>query len=694
MEFSFKALTMCAITALSVLLTTACQEEVDTNNRFTFKGELIAGHLENNPQRFSKFAYILTRAKIGSKSSASIMKTLSTYGSYTCFAPTNEAVDSFIAQQYALYLEGERTGITSPILEELSDSMANVIARNHIIERGYRTIDINDGAFPKSTMNGRFTTVETINDEEGRVFPLLNSTSRIIDSDLQMENGYIQVIDKVLSPSNKLLPELIQAHTEFSIFDQAIRATRLDSLLNIYELDPDYDGTKESTAKLDSEASSSPVPKYKRQLYTVLIEPDSLLRSNGINDLNALIRFAEKWYGTEDQDDLTSPNNALYKYIAYHIIDRQLLYSSSTGPGGFIMENYINKAANFSSKVNLNQNFDSYEYYETMMPYTMIKVTKPYTNQTLKNEIIINYAQEQGTVCNNPEMSNHINVVVERAAVTKNKYPGLQDFNQMGLNGILHTIDRLLIYNEEEMAGNIFNERIRIDVSAIFPELTNNEVRWDLSSSGNLVTVIPDGFCKDFVVLNEQTEVFYFRPHQTWLGSYANYQGDEFIVEGKYDFKYRIPHVPAGTYEIRFGYPKGYYRGVCQFYVDGVIAGIPVDLRWNEATDILIGWSAVAGMSEEEQKESDKAMRNRGYMRGPGSIVLEEEMQPNGTMRDSEQALRKIIGTYRLEKGDHWLRFKDVSENSTGNLKQFDQDYLELVPTSVIMNPNKPEDVY
>lgn len=358
------------------------------------------------------------------------------------------------------------------------------------------------------------------------------------------------------------------------------------------------------------------------------------------------------------------------------------------------MENYINKTANFSSKVNLNQNFDSYEYYETMMPYTMIKVTKPYTNQALKNEIIINYAQEQGTTCINPEMANHINVVVEKATVTKNKYPGLQDFSQMALNGILHTIDRILIYNEEEMAGNIFNERIRIDVSAIFPELTNNEVRWDLSSPGNLVTVIPNDFCKGFVVLNEQTEVFYFRPHQTYLNSYANYQGDEFIVEGKYDFKYRIPHVPEGTYEIRFGYPKGYYRGVCQFYVDGVIAGIPVDLRWNDATTILIGWSAVAGMSEEEQKESDKAMRNRGYMRGPGSIVLDEEAQPNGTMRDSEQALRKIIGTYRLTKGDHWLRFKDVSENSTGQMKQFDQDYLELVPTSVIQNPNKPEDVY
>jgi hypothetical protein len=328
-----------------------------------------------------------------------------------------------------------------------------------------------------------------------------------------------------------------------------------------------------------------------------------------------------------------------------------------------------------------------------MLPYTMVKVTKPYTNTELKQHIVINYAQEGGTTCINPEMKNHINVIVEKANVTKEKYPAMSEFDQNSLNGIRHTIDRILIYNEDEMVGNILSERIRMDVSAIFPELTNNGVRWDLSKPGNLVTFIPNGFCEGFVVNNQNTEVFYFRPHKTWLGSYANYQGDEFIVEGKYDFKYRIPHVPAGTYEIRFGYPRGYYRGVCQFYVDGEIAGIPVDLRWNDDTDIMIGWVSDEGLNSDEIRENDKAMRNRGYMKGPASIVLESGVS-RGTMRDSEQAIRKIIGTYRLDRGDHWLRFKDVSENDDGKLSQLDQDYLELVPKSVLSNPTKPEDIY
>ena len=689
-----RTLVLTAIAAVSAVAFISCEDEIDQKNRFTFKGELISAYLENNPERFSHFVKILDRAKIGKnkESSGSILKTLSTYGSYTCFAPTNEAVEAFLQAQYEKHLKGERTGIDSPYLEDLSDSMALEIAKNHIIEMGYMTIDINEGAFPQSTMNRRFTTVEWITDENGRVYTFLNNSARIIEQDLEKENGYVQVVDAVLNPSSKLLHELIGAHKEFSIFYEAIMTTKLDSLLAIYNIDPSYDNTL-SGPSLDSETTTSPYPKDKKQRYTVLVEPDELLRSNGINNLDDLIAFAKKWYGEEDEHDYTSPNNALYKYIAYHIIDRQLLYSSSTGPGGFIMEGYENEG--YSSRVNLNQNFDSYEYYETMMPYTMIKVTKPYTNMSLKNEIVLNYSQEMGTACKNPEMKNHINVIVERATTTKEKYfpnPEESDYDQNALNGIIHTIDRILIYNEDEMAGNILNERMRMDISAVFPELTNNGVRWDLMKPGNKVTFIPDGFCKGFEVLNEDCEVFYFRPHPTGGGSYANYQGDEFIVEGKYDFRYRLPHVPVGNYEIRFGYPKGYYRGVCQFYVDGKIAGIPVDLRWSAETDIIIGWVSDEGLSDDEIKENDKAMRNRGYMKGPASIVLEAET--GVTMRSGVQPLRKIVGTYRLGKGDHWMRFKDVTEGGTGNLSQFDQDYIELVPVGVINNPAKPEDIY
>ena len=126
-----KALALAAITVLSGATFTSCVEDVPMENRFTFKGELISTYLENNPDRFSSFATILSKARIGKKASGNLLKTLSTYGSYTCFAPTNDAVAAFLQDQYEKHLDGERTGITSPYLEDLTDSMATEIAKNH-----------------------------------------------------------------------------------------------------------------------------------------------------------------------------------------------------------------------------------------------------------------------------------------------------------------------------------------------------------------------------------------------------------------------------------------------------------------------------------------------------------------------------------------------------------------------------------
>ncbi|MBR5861034.1 MAG: fasciclin domain-containing protein [Bacteroidaceae bacterium] len=379
-----KALVLASMASVIGLGITGCDDEIDKSNRFTFKAELISTHLQNNPDKFSSFTSILSKAKLGNKSSGSILKTLSTYGSYTCFAPTNEAIDAFLAQEYEKYLNGENTGITDPSIEFLSDSMATVIAKNHIIEMGYKTIDISSGAFPGNTMSGRFTTVFWDNDEvTGQVYIMLNNSARIIAQDLEMENGYIQVIDGVLNPSNKLLPELIGSHNSFSLFHEAIMLTGLDALLSQFEIDPEYDGTAESTARLASESNSkAPYPKYNNKRFTVLVEPDELYKSLGYETIDDIIALANKWYTTtktgapitdEIRNDYTHRDNPLNQYVAYHIIDRQLKYSSSTSPGGFIMENYVNEG--YSSLVNLNQSFDSYEYYETMMPNTMIKVT-------------------------------------------------------------------------------------------------------------------------------------------------------------------------------------------------------------------------------------------------------------------------------------------------------------------------------
>ena len=177
----------------------------------------------------------------------------------------------------------------------------------------------------------------------------------------------------------------------------------------------------------------------------------------------------------------TDPLNPLYKFIAYHIIDRKLLYSSSRGPGGFIMENYYKTATkddgtesidsnSFDSEENMPKDFDRYEYYRSSSIATAIHenfrdkyCTKEVYDQLLKDEIVINYAQEMGERCLDPKMRHHINVVVEDQSTARSR-PGLNDFISEAVNGYIYTIDKILVYDETEMAGNILDERMRWDV--------------------------------------------------------------------------------------------------------------------------------------------------------------------------------------------------------------------------------------
>ena len=588
--------------------------------------------------------------------------------------------------KYLAYMvEKPKSGVTSTDVELLSDSVATEIAKNHIIEKGYKTIDTPDGEFPKTTMNRRYISIKTAT---GAI--IIDKTAKVVEVDIETENGIIHAIDAVLNPSDKPLHEQIRQYPELSIFSEAVLATGLDALLDIYEIAPNYEGEQSPKMYVQGQGDNALSPAELRQKYTLLVEPDHVLRDKNnnhlgieINDVDDLYTLAKEFYGDEAPNDYSDPNNALYKFVAYHILDRMLLYTG--GAGGFIMENYFNDNSGFSSETNLPVKFDRYDYFETMLPYTMVKVTRPFSlpdGAELKRELVLNFAQDGGTRCINPKMEKYINVVIIEE-------PEIENFEDKALNGAVHTLNKILIYDEDEMAGNILNERMRWDTSSLFPEWTNNSVRWE-DNSNRTCTYIPDGYSKRLVVngVPDNTAIFYLKPHTTHLGGYTNYHGDEMLAVGLYDFEYRIPYVPAGSYEIRFGYCVSTLRAITQFYFDGKVCGIPVDLSIS-GTNPIIGWFDEDGMSKDEILENDKSMRNHGYMKGPASCILQKDGEKS--MRASEMAIRKIVGTFKIDKGDHWLRFKNVTGSGNKD-REFNQDYLELVPTSVISNPAKPED--
>ena len=121
-----------ALICVTILTLTNCVERIDESTRYTFTGHTVASFLEEHEDVYSSFIEILNRG-----GRLNLMKA---YGQYTCFAPTNEAVERFLFEQDSIYkasLVDDNpndiiwTGVTSTELSELSDSMCKVIAQTH-----------------------------------------------------------------------------------------------------------------------------------------------------------------------------------------------------------------------------------------------------------------------------------------------------------------------------------------------------------------------------------------------------------------------------------------------------------------------------------------------------------------------------------------------------------------------------------
>ena len=80
-----KSIFKAALTAAAIVFATACTEEIDKSNRYTFTEETMADYLENREEKFSSLIKIYKQANM--------MGILQTYGNYTMFAPTNEAIE-------------------------------------------------------------------------------------------------------------------------------------------------------------------------------------------------------------------------------------------------------------------------------------------------------------------------------------------------------------------------------------------------------------------------------------------------------------------------------------------------------------------------------------------------------------------------------------------------------------------------
>ena len=649
-----------ALVCAAALSLTSCKEEINESARYTFLGHTIASFLESHEEVYSDFIYILQRG-----GRFSLMKA---YGQYTCFAPTNDAIARFLYEQDSIYQTTKDTknpvwtGITSPVLTELSDSMCKVISQTHLIPAVYLTTDMEGDIIPDMNMNDRYLSLDYDVDEEGLNILLINGNGKIIDKDEEVENGVVHTVAEVLNPSANTLPAQIEKYEYFRIISEAIERTGYIDQLQAYKDENYTDGDK--TAPSIEKKVMVPYPKNRYFGFTAFLETDSIYNAAGIYNFDDLVKKCAEWYPNADPSaPLTSLDNPVNQFVGYHLIDRKLPYSRLT-------HYKITAGSIYDSEKDFYDNSDRYEFYETMAG-KLIKITMPRSVTAMRSTILLNYYKEQNT---GTSADMYMNIKVLRAEDFQAMDGKYKKFSADALNGTIHPIEKLLIYNEDAMAGRVLNTIIRFDASSLCSELTNNSIRWYYSphtSQGEIY--IPHTYCKNMKVYAEETNNYYLAPHTSW----ANYQGDEMMALDAFDFAYKLPPVPAGTYEIRMGYTANSSRHIIQFYFDDKVAGIPIDLRTGTDTP-KIGFVADRN-TEDNGIQNDKEMKNRGYLKGPSTFYD----TGGGNSRDRAATIRVVVTTKYLSEGEHWIRFKNVNENDDGKA-QFMHDYFEMVPISFL----------
>ncbi|VBB44744.1 conserved hypothetical protein [uncultured Paludibacter sp.] len=629
-------ITILIIVAFFSYLFTSCNSDDVGDHLYTFTDKMIGEYL-NDSSDYSEFVRLLDTTKV--------MGLLNAYGTYTCFAPSNAAMKNFYA------LKGRKSLADFPY-----DSL-KTIAYDHIIN-GAALIeaDFIVGRQSEKTMSDRFISVSY---ESG--ITVLNASSKIIEKDIILHNGVMHKIDQVINPTHAGIVEAISNETQFSLFYNALISTGLaDSL--ILTKDDSYDPSLyKSLITTPLEANQwfyQEIPLTRKYGYTVFMESNSTMNNNGITDIESMKEYAAEIYDKvypEDASitDITNRKNSLNRFIAYHLINKQL---SET------------QLIDLYDTGHMLKNRDMYEYIETMCPNTLIEIKK---DRAANKTNIINYIRETGTSI------NIINGGVYKDAT----------------NGVYHEIDGMLAYSKD-VETELSTKRLRFDAASFFPELTNNNMRGSRYlqntdpnhyNDPSLHYQLPRGYVER-ITSSEQTVVGYLAGYH----KFQDYESDEIFLGATsgnlYDFTIVTPPVPAGTYEIRFGYLTNGKRGVAQLYVDNVPAGVPLNLN-TLATDASIGYETPGSSTTDVNGyENDKMMRNRGYMKGPACFkVITTGWTYGENARYCNAALRKILGTYTFkEASTHLLTVKGLSGG------EFMFDYLEFVPTSAL----ESEDIY
>ncbi len=668
---------LCA--ALGMMSLASCTDEPSSENFYTFTGEMASDYLKNRSQ-YSEFKEIVERA--------GLMDLLATYGHYTCFVPSNDAVNQYLRER----------GKSS--VNDLTDQDCDTIARTHLVNNMYTTFEMSQDRLPTANMLGRFIATSAGLDENENAVIILEGLSKIYFElqDDSVENGVMQPIDRVIEKSNNYISDLLRDNPKISTFYNALLATKVvDQVMKVE--DETYDRTKYPKYYYRSHIWSEVawVPDTKKYGFTAFVEPDDVLESKyGIakGDIKGLYDLACTLYDPVYPDDVNKPGhsfenltdsiNPLHRFMQYHFLTRYTAGTSDLTPLDVQAGKLQGVAFGFDEKL-----INPTDWFQTLLPHTMIKVDKvtvsEYIGPSIKGERYINRRYDDTYKI----PGAHIDATIE------------SDVIHDGLNGHYYYVDDIVAFSYD-VQNKVQNSRIRMDFSSVFPEVMTNGLRFEGNYLQDDAQGTPDdsatpkngrnyyfplGYLDGVTFSN--CSVVLRRPHC----NFWSWQGDEWNLFGDYDFTFRLPPIPySGDWQVRLGFCAIETRGVMQVYFDGIPQGIPLDMTKYLNSDLYIGDRFVTDetaatydkMTDEEKAEEQKLLKNLGAYRSPRSTYHFPASGDANYFVGNERTYRRILcQTYMDATKDHYIRFRVASDGKQGNNNEFMLDYLELVPKSV-----------
>jgi len=226
----------------------------------------------------------------------------------TVFAPNNSAMTKFL----------EWKGVSS--VQELDKEYARYVAQVHIIKDKISESDfinyVEAGSVPKKTLFNTYLTTsygfknldvddkyldDVVLEDEYSIY--INNQAKVANLGRAIEtlNGMVYTMEDVIHPLSESVVDMLRTYREYNIFIEALEKTGYDKVVSVYA---------DSVLNLDGTTSVTDVR------FTCFATPDEVYNRNGINSVDDLIAYLRA------DADYTNPNNALYRYLAYHFMSR------------------------------------------------------------------------------------------------------------------------------------------------------------------------------------------------------------------------------------------------------------------------------------------------------------------------------------------------------------------------------------